>query len=164
MWPDLIRKAKAGGLNVIQTYVFWNIHEPVEGTFDFEGNRDLLKFIRLVGENKMYVTLRLGPFIQAEWNHGGLPYWLREVQNISFRNDNAAFKVNYLIRAEFWNSRVSYCFLLGFSALHGKIRKEDYRYGEGSAVVCRPRWTHRSSTGLSNFTWSLNSPANRTPS
>ncbi|KAI4318678.1 hypothetical protein MLD38_032353 [Melastoma candidum] len=92
MWPDLIRKAKAGGLNVIQTYVFWNLHEPVQGEWDFEGNKDLIKFIKLIGENGMYVTLRVGPFIQAEWNHGGLPYWLREVPGIIFRSDNEPFK------------------------------------------------------------------------
>ncbi|KAF4391619.1 hypothetical protein G4B88_030770 [Cannabis sativa] len=92
MWPDLIQKAKHGGLNVIQTYVFWNIHEPVKGEFNFEGNKDLVKFIKLIGEQGMYVTLRVGPFIQAEWNHGGLPYWLREVPDIIFRSDNAPFK------------------------------------------------------------------------
>ncbi|OWM80414.1 hypothetical protein CDL15_Pgr019694 [Punica granatum] len=92
MWPDLIRKAKAGGLNVIQTYVFWNVHEPEKGKFNFHGNNDLVKFIKLIGENNMYVTLRVGPFIQAEWNHGGLPYWLREVPNIIFRSDNPPFK------------------------------------------------------------------------
>ncbi|KAI4367230.1 hypothetical protein MLD38_022993 [Melastoma candidum] len=92
MWPDLIRKAKAGGLNVIQTYVFWNLHEPVQGQWDFKGNKDVVKFIKLIGENQMYVTLRVGPFIQAEWNHGGLPYWLREVPNIIFRSNNEPFK------------------------------------------------------------------------
>ncbi|KAK4754611.1 hypothetical protein SAY87_002715 [Trapa incisa] len=92
MWPDLIRKAKAGGLNVIQTYVFWNAHEPVEGQINFQGNNDLVSFIKMIGENDMYVTLRVGPFIQAEWNHGGLPYWLREVQNITFRSDNPPYK------------------------------------------------------------------------
>ncbi|XVF45535.1 hypothetical protein PTKIN_Ptkin02bG0214000 [Pterospermum kingtungense] len=91
-WPDLLRKAKAGGLNVIQTYVFWNGHEPVQGQYNFQGEYDLVKFIKLVAENKMYVTLRVGPFIQAEWNHGGLPYWLREVPDITFRSDNEPFK------------------------------------------------------------------------
>ncbi|KAM1987120.1 hypothetical protein ACFX15_034427 [Malus domestica] len=92
MWPDLLRKAKQGGLNVIQTYVFWNLHEPVKGKWNFEGNADLVKFIRLIQENNMYVTLRVGPFIQAEWNHGGLPYWLREEPNIVFRSDNPTYK------------------------------------------------------------------------
>ncbi|GMN48724.1 hypothetical protein TIFTF001_017899 [Ficus carica] len=92
MWPELIQKAKHGGLNVIQTYVFWNVHEPVKGQFNFEGKYDLVKFIKTVAEHGMYVTLRVGPFIQAEWNHGGLPYWLREVPGIVFRSDNAPFK------------------------------------------------------------------------
>ncbi|XWS62646.1 hypothetical protein CRYUN_Cryun06bG0028500 [Craigia yunnanensis] len=91
-WPDLLIKAKHGGLNLIQTYVFWNGHEPVQGQFNFEGEYDLVKFIKLIGEHKMYATLRVGPFIQAEWNHGGLPYWLREVPNITFRSDNEPFK------------------------------------------------------------------------
>ncbi|XP_044508857.1 beta-galactosidase 13-like [Mangifera indica] len=92
MWPDLIQKAKRGGLNVIQTYVFWNVHEPIQGQFNFEGQYDLVKYLKLIHEHKMYATLRLGPFIQAEWNHGGLPYWLREVPNITFRSDNEPFK------------------------------------------------------------------------
>uniref|UniRef100_A0A7N0U519 Beta-galactosidase n=1 Tax=Kalanchoe fedtschenkoi TaxID=63787 RepID=A0A7N0U519_KALFE len=92
MWPTLLRRAKEGGLNVIQTYVFWNIHEPVEGQYNFTGNYDLVRFIKLIQKNGMYCTLRLGPFIQAEWNHGGLPYWLRTKKDIIFRNDNAPFK------------------------------------------------------------------------
>ncbi|KAM0986361.1 hypothetical protein ACFX13_013800 [Malus domestica] len=92
MWPDILEKAKRGGLNLIQTYMFWNIHEPVQGQFDFEGNYDVVKFIKLVHEHGMYATIRLGPFIQAEWNHGGLPYWLREVPRIIFRFDNTAYK------------------------------------------------------------------------
>ncbi|KAI8554079.1 hypothetical protein RHMOL_Rhmol05G0069700 [Rhododendron molle] len=92
MWPDLIKKAKEGGLNVIQTYIFWNLHEPIEGQFNVEGSYDFVKFIRLIGENGMYVTLRVGPFIEAEWNHGGFPYWLREKPGIIFRADNEPFK------------------------------------------------------------------------
>ncbi|KAK9285037.1 hypothetical protein L1049_024221 [Liquidambar formosana] len=92
MWPDILSKAKSGGLNVIQTYVFWNIHEPVQDQFNFEGNYDLVKFIKMIGEQGMYATLRVGPFIEAEWNYGGFPYWLREVSNITFRTDNPPFK------------------------------------------------------------------------
>ncbi|XP_010530895.1 PREDICTED: beta-galactosidase 11-like [Tarenaya hassleriana] len=92
MWPNIIKRAKQGGLNTIQTYVFWNVHEPEQGKFNFSGNADLVKFIKLIEKNGMYVTLRLGPFIQAEWTHGGLPYWLREVPGIFFRTDNKEFK------------------------------------------------------------------------
>ncbi|XP_031095712.1 beta-galactosidase 13-like [Ipomoea triloba] len=91
MWPQIIRDAKKGGLNTIQTYVFWNIHEPVQGQFNFEGNNDLVKFIKLIGEAGMYVTLRVGPYLEAEWNFGGFPYWLREVPGIIFRSYNEPF-------------------------------------------------------------------------
>ncbi|KAK8625188.1 hypothetical protein V6N13_090063 [Hibiscus sabdariffa] len=92
MWPDLIQKAKRGGLNTIETYVFWNGHEPVQGQYNFEGEYDLVKFIKLIHQNRMFAVLRLGPFVQAEWNNGGLPYWLREVPNIIFRSDNEPYK------------------------------------------------------------------------
>ncbi|XP_009631007.1 beta-galactosidase 13-like [Nicotiana tomentosiformis] len=91
MWHDIIRKAKEGGLNLIQTYVFWNIHEPIQGQFNFEGNYDLVKFIKMIGEQDLYVNLRVGPYIEAEWNQGGFPYWLREVPNITFRSYNEPF-------------------------------------------------------------------------
>ncbi|KAK3224359.1 hypothetical protein Dsin_011384 [Dipteronia sinensis] len=92
MWSDIIKKAKAGGLNVIQTCVFWNVHEPVQGQFNFGGNYNLTKFIRTIGDNGMFATLRVGPFIEAEWSLGGFPFWLREVPNITFRTDNPPFK------------------------------------------------------------------------
>ncbi|CAH9100904.1 unnamed protein product [Cuscuta europaea] len=90
-WPEIIRKAKQGGLNTVQTYVFWNIHEPEEGRFNFEGNNDLVKFVKTVGGQGMYVTLRVGPYLEAEWNFGGFPFWLREVPNITFRSYNEPF-------------------------------------------------------------------------
>ncbi|TKY67659.1 Beta-galactosidase 14 [Spatholobus suberectus] len=94
MWPDILDKARHGGLNVVQTYIFWNIHEPEKGKFKFDVDQyDFVKFIKLVQEAGMYVTLRVGPFIQAEWNHGGLPYWLREIPGIIFRSNNEPFKL-----------------------------------------------------------------------
>ncbi|KAI8025515.1 Beta-galactosidase 13 [Camellia lanceoleosa] len=92
LWPQIINKAKEGGLNVISTYVFWNLHEPIQGQFNFEGNNDVVKFIKLIDELGLYAILRIGPYIEAEWNHGGFPYWLREVPNITFRTDNEPFK------------------------------------------------------------------------
>ncbi|KAI8553532.1 hypothetical protein RHMOL_Rhmol05G0023700 [Rhododendron molle] len=72
MWPDLIQKAKDGGLNVIQTYVFWNGHEPSPGQYYFEGSYDLVRFIKLVQQAGLYVHLRISPFVCAEWNFGSL--------------------------------------------------------------------------------------------
>lgn len=93
MWPDLIQKAKIGGLDVIQTYVFWNGHEPSPGKYNFEGRYDLVKFIRLVQQAGLYVHLRIGPYVCAEWNFGGFPAWLKYVPGMSFRTDNGPFKV-----------------------------------------------------------------------
>nr|AAQ21369.1 beta-galactosidase [Sandersonia aurantiaca] len=92
MWPDLIQKAKDGGLDVIQTYVFWNGHEPSPGKYYFEGNYDLVRFIKLVQQGGLYLHLRIGPYVCAEWNFGGFPVWLKYVPGIHFRTDNEPFK------------------------------------------------------------------------
>nr|AMN14861.1 putative beta-galactosidase 1 [Nepenthes mirabilis] len=92
MWPDLIQKAKNGGLDVIQTYVFWNGHEPSPGQYYFEGRYDLVKFIKLVQQAGLLVHLRIGPYVCAEWNFGGFPVWLKYIPEIEFRTDNGPFK------------------------------------------------------------------------
>ncbi|CAN6457179.1 unnamed protein product [Victoria cruziana] len=92
MWPDLIQKAKDGGLDVIQTYVFWNGHEPSPGRYYFEERYDLVRFIKLVQQAGLYVHLRIGPYVCAEWNFGGFPVWLKYVPGISFRTNNEPFK------------------------------------------------------------------------
>ncbi|CAL4908341.1 unnamed protein product [Urochloa decumbens] len=92
MWPNIIAKAKEGGLDVIQTYVFWNVHEPVKGQYNFLGRYDLVKFIKEIQAQGLFVSLRIGPFIEAEWKYGGFPFWLHDVPNIAFRSDNEPFK------------------------------------------------------------------------
>lgn len=93
MWEDLITKAKNAGLDVIDTYVFWNVHEPSPGNYNFDGRYDLVSFIKTVQKAKLYVHLRVGPYVCAEWNFGGFPVWLKYVPGISFRTDNEPFKV-----------------------------------------------------------------------
>ncbi|KMT01405.1 hypothetical protein BVRB_9g214140 [Beta vulgaris subsp. vulgaris] len=93
-WENILDKCKEGGLNVIQTYVFWNVHEPVKGQYNFTGQNDIVRFIKLIGEKGMWVTLRVGPFVQAEWNNGGYPFWLRKELNIAYRTDNSVFKAH----------------------------------------------------------------------
>ncbi|KAG7028750.1 Beta-galactosidase 9 [Cucurbita argyrosperma subsp. argyrosperma] len=92
MWPNIIEKSKEGGADVIQSYVFWNGHEPTKRQYNFDGRYDLVKFIRLVGSSGLYLHLRIGPYVCAEWNFGGFPLWLRDVPGIEFRTDNAPFK------------------------------------------------------------------------
>ncbi|HNV03705.1 MAG TPA: beta-galactosidase [Vicinamibacterales bacterium] len=79
-WAHRIRMAKALGCNTISVYLFWNYHETREGAFDFKtGNRDITRFIALVQAEGMWVLLRPGPYVCAEWDFGGLPpYLLRD--------------------------------------------------------------------------------------
>lgn len=70
MWPSLIAKAKQGGIDVIQTYVFWNQHEPQQGQYDFGGNKDIVRFMKEVQAQGLYACLRIGPYIESEWTYG----------------------------------------------------------------------------------------------
>ncbi|EOY16361.1 Beta-galactosidase isoform 1 [Theobroma cacao] len=92
MWSSLIAKAKAGGLDVIETLVFWNLHEPQPGQFDFSGRRDIVRFIKEIQAQGLYACIRIGPFIQGEWSYGGLPFWLHDIPGIVYRSDNEPFK------------------------------------------------------------------------
>ncbi|XP_010921989.1 beta-galactosidase 8 isoform X1 [Elaeis guineensis] len=92
VWPELIRKSKEGGLDVIESYVFWNYHEPVRGQYYFEGRFDLVKFVKMVQEAGLFVHLRIGPYACAEWNYGGFPMWLHFIPGIQFRTTNSLFK------------------------------------------------------------------------
>ncbi|KAA3472187.1 beta-galactosidase 15-like [Gossypium australe] len=73
MWPDLIGKAKEGGLNAVETYVFWNAHEPARRQYDFSGNLNLIRFLKTIQDQGLYAILRIGPYTCAEWNYGGFP-------------------------------------------------------------------------------------------
>ncbi|MEM8738106.1 MAG: beta-galactosidase [Planctomycetota bacterium] len=80
LWRDRIRAAKQAGLNCIETYAFWNAHEPEPGRFDFTGNLDVRRFVEIVAEEGMFCIFRPGPYICAEWDNGGLPAWLHRVK------------------------------------------------------------------------------------
>ncbi|SDW14721.1 beta-galactosidase [Paenibacillus sp. CF384] len=75
-WEDEIIKVKMGGVNIIATYIFWNMHEEVEGAFEWSGSKNLRQFIELCGSHGLYVIVRIGPFNHGEVRNGGLPDWL----------------------------------------------------------------------------------------
>ncbi|KAG8657149.1 hypothetical protein MANES_03G042616v8 [Manihot esculenta] len=91
MWPDLIKKSKEGGLDAIETYVFWNAHEPTRRQYDFNGNLDLVRFIKTIQAEGLYAVLRIGPYVCAEWNYGGFPVWLHNMPGIELRTANDVF-------------------------------------------------------------------------
>jgi len=84
-WKDRLLKARAMGLNTVCAYIFWNTHEEKPGQFDFSGNRDLARYIRLAQEAGLKVILRPGPYACAEWDFGGLPAWLLKDRNLKVR-------------------------------------------------------------------------------
>ncbi len=95
LWRDRLLKARRGGLNCIETYVAWNVHEPREGQWDFSGDHDVVEFIRQAGDLGMYVIVRPGPYICSEWDFGGLPAWLAAKSGLQVRSANAAFTHYY---------------------------------------------------------------------
>ena len=85
-WRQRIQMAKAMGCNTIAAYVFWNYHESEPGVFDFQTeNRNIAQFIRIVQEEGMWLMLRPGPYVCAEWNFGGLPSYLLGIPDIKVR-------------------------------------------------------------------------------
>lgn len=90
-WDQRIKLCKALGMNTVCLYVFWNAHEAEPGKFDFTGQNDLAEFCRLCQKNGMYVILRPGPYVCAEWEMGGLPWWLLKKKDIRLREDDPYF-------------------------------------------------------------------------
>ncbi|MGO8818922.1 MAG: glycoside hydrolase family 35 protein [Terriglobia bacterium] len=90
-WRDRLRKIRSLGLNTICTYLFWNLHEPVPGTFDFEGNNDVAAFLRMAHEEGLWVLLRPGPYVCSEWEFGGLPSWLLAKPDMKVRTTDPRF-------------------------------------------------------------------------
>ncbi|MCL6442407.1 MAG: beta-galactosidase [Alicyclobacillus sp.] len=75
-WEDRLVKLKACGFNTVETYIAWNVHEPIKGQFNFDGLADVERFIRMAGDLGLHVIVRPSPYICAEWEFGGLPAWL----------------------------------------------------------------------------------------
>jgi beta-galactosidase len=90
-WKHRMKMAKAMGLNTIGTYVFWNAHEPLKGKYDFSGNNDIAAFITAAKEEGLYVILRPSPYVCAEWEFGGYPWWLLKDSSVKVRSKDDRF-------------------------------------------------------------------------
>lgn len=91
LWRERLLKLKRAGFNCIEIYTFWNYHEPIEGRFDFSGEKDLDAFLKLIHELGMYSIPRVGPYYCAEWDFGGYPVWLRQKKGMIARTADTAF-------------------------------------------------------------------------
>lgn len=90
-WPLSLQSLHALGANTVETYLPWNLHEPKEGMFDFDGMKNVFHFIELAQKEGLYVILRPSPYICAEWEFGGLPAWLLKEKQIRLRTDDPIF-------------------------------------------------------------------------
>ncbi|XP_073236928.1 beta-galactosidase-like [Porites lutea] len=99
-WQDRLSKMKAAGLNAVQTYVAWNMHEAKEGQYDFSGDNDLIAFIQMANSAGLLVLVRAGPYICAEWDLGGLPAWL--LKNYTTAKFRSSTDKNYIAAVDRW--------------------------------------------------------------
>ena len=101
-WHDRLRKARAMGLNTITTYVFWNVHEPRPGVYDFSGQNDVAEYIREAQQEGLNVILRPGPYVCAEWDLGGYPSWLLKDRAMVLRSNDP----KYIAAMQAWFARL----------------------------------------------------------
>ncbi|HPM87291.1 MAG TPA: beta-galactosidase [Bacteroidales bacterium] len=103
-WKHRIKMAKAMGCNTISAYIFWNFHETEEGVFDFtKDNHNLAQFIKTVQDEDMWLILRPGPYVCAEWELGGIPPYLLRIPDIKLR----CMDPRYMAAAERYIARLA---------------------------------------------------------
>lgn len=139
-WEHRIQMCKALGMNTICLYVFWNAHEPQPGQFDFSGQNDLAAFCRLCQENGMYVILRPGPYVCAEWEMGGLPWWLLKKKDVRLREEDPYFLERVNLFEEAVAGQVA-----GLTVQNGgpiimvQVENEYGSYGESKSYISKVR-------------------------
>ena len=174
-WDHRIKMCKALGMNTVCIYIFWNIHEQREGEFDFTGNNDVAEFCRLAQRNGMYVIVRPGPYVCAEWEMGGLPWWLLKKKDIKLRERDPYF----MERVKIFEQKVGEQ-LAGLTIQNGgpiimvQVENEYGSYGEDKPYVSEIRdclrgiygkelalfqcdWSSNfEKNGLDDLTWTMN--------
>ncbi len=101
-WRHRLQMLKAMGMNAVCAYLFWNYHEFEPGKFDWADQADAAEFCRLAQQEGMWVVLRPGPYVCAEWDGGGMPWWLLKNPKIQLRTPDA----DYMKAATAWFNEV----------------------------------------------------------
>ena len=174
-WDHRIKMCKALGMNTLCIYIFWNIHEQQEGQFDFSGNSDVAEFCRLAQKNGMYVIVRPGPYVCAEWEMGGLPWWLLKKKDIKLRERDPYFMERVKIFEEKVGEQLSGLTIQkGGPIIMVQVENEYGSYGEDKPYVSEIRdclrgiygselalfqcdWASNfEKNGLDDLTWTMN--------
>ena len=175
-WEQRIQMCKALGMNTLCIYVFWNFHEPQMDNFLFTGQNDVAAFCRLAQKNGMYVIVRPGPYACAEWEMGGLPWWLLKKKDIRLREQDPFF----MERAEKFETKLAeqlrdLTIQKGGPIIMVQVENEYGSYGEDkpymSAMrdIIRKAWqapdltlfqcdwsSNFTKNGLDDLTWTMN--------
>ncbi len=174
-WEHRIQMCKALGMNAVCIYIFWNIHEQKEGQFDFTGNNDVAEFCRIAQKNGMYVIVRPGPYVCAEWEMGGLPWWLLKKKDIKLRERDSYFMERVKIFEEKVGEQLKPLTIQnGGPIIMIQVENEYGSYGEDKPYVSEIRDCLRSiygkelslfqcdwssnfeKNGLDDLTWTMN--------
>lgn len=94
-WQHRLQMVRAMGMNAISIYMFWNVHEPYPGQYNFEGQADIAEFIRMAQKEGLWVFLRPSPYVCAEWEFGGYPWWLLKEPDLKVRSKDPRFMEAY---------------------------------------------------------------------
>ena len=174
-WEHRIKMCKALGMNAVCIYIFWNIHEQREGQFDFTGQNDVAEFCRLAQKNGMYVIVRPGPYVCAEWEMGGLPWWLLKKKDIRLRERDPYFMERVKIFEEKVGEQLAPLTIQrGGPIIMVQVENEYGSYGEDKPYVSEIRdclrgiygkeielfqcdWSSNfEKNGLDDLTWTMN--------
>jgi len=174
-WDHRIKMCKALGMNTVCIYIFWNIHEQREGEFNFTDNNDVAEFCRLAQKNGMYVIVRPGPYVCAEWEMGGLPWWLLKKKDIKLRERDPYFMERVKIFEEKVGEQLAPLTIQnGGPIIMVQVENEYGSYGEDKPYVSEIRdclrgiygselalfqcdWSSNfEKNGLDDLTWTMN--------
>ena len=174
-WEHRIQMCKSLGMNAVCIYIFWNIHEQQEGQFNFTDNNDVAEFCRIAQKNGMYVIVRPGPYVCAEWEMGGLPWWLLKKKDIKLRERDPYFMERVKIFEEKVGEQLKPLTIQnGGPIIMMQVENEYGSYGEDKPYVSEIRdclrgiygkeleffqcdWSSNfEKNGLDDLTWTMN--------
>ncbi|GAB6010977.1 beta-galactosidase [Viscerimonas tarda] len=139
-WEHRIQMCKALGMNTLCLYIFWNIHEQQEGQFDFTGNNDVAAFCRLAQKHGVYIIVRPGPYVCAEWEMGGLPWWLLKKKDIRLREQDTYFMERVrLFEQEVGKQLAPLQLSQGGNIIMVQVENEYGSYGENKPYIAAVR-------------------------
>ncbi len=175
-WRHRLKMCKSLGMNAVCLYVFWNLHEPEPGKFDFTGQKDVAAFCKIAQEEGLWVIVRPGPYVCAEWEMGGLPWWLLKHEGVTLRDDDEPY---FLERVKIFEKEVGkqlapltienggpiimvqveneYGSYGEDKEYVGKIRDSLREVGFGKTTLFQCDWSSNfTKNGLDDLVWTLN--------